>query len=84
MSSKTLPEVRKSRLPYIDRSREMAWLAEHEQEYAGQWVLLWENRLIAHGADLVPLRDKALAEGIDRPLVVHCRTWFGPVTGGWL
>ena len=84
MSSKTLPEVRKSRLPYIDRSREMAWLAEHEQEYAGQWVLLWENRLIAHGADLLPLRDKALAEGIDRPLVVHCRTWFGPVTGGWL
>ncbi len=84
MSTKTLPEARKSRLPYIDRSREMAWLAEHEQEYAGQWVLLWENRLIAHGADLLPLRDKALAEGIDRPLVVHCRTWFGPVTGGWL
>jgi hypothetical protein len=84
MSSKTLPEVRKSKLPYIDRSREMAWLEEHEQEYAGQWVLLWGDRLVAHGDDLLPLRDKALAEGIDRPLVVHCRTWFGPVMGGWL
>jgi hypothetical protein len=79
MTSKSLPEMRKSRLPYIDRSREMAWVVEHEQEYAGQWVLLWEDRLIAHGDDLLPLRDKALAEGIDRPFVVHCRTWFGPV-----
>lgn len=84
MSTKTLPEVRKSKLPYIDRSREMAWLQEHEQEYAGQWVLLWQDRLIAHGDDPLPLRETALAEGIDRPLVVHCRTWFGPVMGGWL
>jgi hypothetical protein len=79
MTSKSLPEVRKSRLPYIDRSREMAWLAEHEQEYAGQWVLLCGDRLIAHGDDVIPLRDTALAEGIDVPFVVHCRTWFGPV-----
>lgn len=84
MSTKILPEVRKSTLPYIDRSREMAWLAEHEEEYAGQWVLLWGDRLVAHGDDLLALRDKALTEGIDRPLVVHCRTWFGPVMGGWL
>ncbi len=86
MVTKTRPEVRKASIPYIDRSREMKWLAEHEQEYSGQWVLLWEGRLIAHGNgnDLLALRDKALAEGINRPFVVHCRTWFGPVMGGWL
>lgn len=84
MSTKTPPEIRKSSIPYIDRSLEMKWLAEHEREYAGQWVLLWGDRLIAHGDELLPLREKARAEGIDRPLVVHCRTWFGPVTGGWL
>ena len=32
MSTKTLPEVRKSKLSYIDRSREMAWLDKHEKE----------------------------------------------------
>ena len=79
MAQKTLPKVRKSSRPYIERSREMAWLAAHEREYAGRWVILCGDRLIAHGDDLLPLRDKALAEGIDRPLVVHCRTWFGPL-----
>jgi len=57
----------------------MAWLEKHEQEYAGQWVLLCGDHLIAHGDDVIPLRDRALAEGIDVPFVVHCRTWFGPV-----
>ena len=40
MSSKTLPEVRKSKIPYIDRSRELAWLTAHEKQYAGEWVFL--------------------------------------------
>jgi hypothetical protein len=40
MSSNTLPEVRKSTRPYIDRTRELAWLAAHEKQYAGEWVLL--------------------------------------------
>lgn len=86
MTTKARPRVRRVSAPYIDRSREMKWLAEDEQEYAGQWVLLWEDRLIAHGDgdDLLAMRDKALAEGIDLPSLVHCRTWFGPVMGGWL
>ena len=42
MSTKTRPEVRKASIPYIDRSHEMAWLAEDERELAGQWVVLWE------------------------------------------
>ena len=83
MSSETLPEAQTARLHYIDRSREMAWLSEHEPEYAGEWVILWEDRLIGHGDDPKPIIEKAHAEGIDRPLIVHCKREFGPSMGGW-
>ena len=83
MSTNTLPEVRRSRLPHIDRSREMAWLSEHEPEYAGEWVVLWEGRLIGHGEDPKPIIQRAHAEGIARPLIVHCKREFGPSLGGW-
>ncbi|MEK6301951.1 MAG: DUF5678 domain-containing protein [Acidobacteriota bacterium] len=82
MSTKTLPEVRKSRLPYGDRSRETAWIAEHWREYAGEWVLLDEDRLIAHGDDPLPFREKARAEGINIYLV-HLPKNDAPFTGGW-
>jgi Family of unknown function (DUF5678) len=84
MTGKTLPQVRKARLPYIDRSREMAWIAAHQEEYAGQWVVLFGDQLIGHGDDPVPILEKARQEGIDRPLVVHLRKETGPFTGGWL
>ncbi len=84
MTEKTLPQVRKARLPYIDRSREMVWLAEHEREYAGQWVVLDGDRLLGHGDDPRPIVEKARSEGIEQPLVVHVRKEFGPSMGGWL
>jgi Family of unknown function (DUF5678) len=84
MAEKTLPQVRKARLPYIDRSREMAWVAEHQEEYAGQWVVLDGDRLIGHGDDPVPIVEKARQEGIDRPLIMHLRKETGPFMGGWL
>jgi hypothetical protein len=92
MEEKTLPQVRKARLPYIDRSREMAWIAEHEDEYAGQWVALDGDRLIAHGEDPIPFKEIARAEGVERPFIVHIERPFivhiqeetGPFLGGWL
>ena len=84
MSTKSLPEVRNSKLRYIDRSREMAWLENHEQEYAGHWVVLWGDRLIGSGGDPKPFIEKAHSEGIERPLIIHCRREFGPSMGGWL
>jgi len=84
MTSKTLPEVRKSTRPSIDRSRELAWLAAHEEEYAGQWVFLDGDRLVAHADDPVRFREIATAEGIDVPFIVHARKERGPFMGGWL
>ncbi|MFL6277784.1 MAG: DUF5678 domain-containing protein [Blastocatellia bacterium] len=84
MQDKTLPQVRKARLPYIDRSREMAWIAAHQEEYAGQWVFLDGDRLVAHGDDPLPFKEIARAIGIDRPFIVHIQRETGPSMGGWL
>ena len=84
MEEKTLPQVRKARLPYIDRSREMAWIAEHTHEYAGQWVALDGDRLIAHGDDPIPFKEIARAQGVERPFIVHMQKETGPFLGGWL
>jgi hypothetical protein len=84
MVQKTLPGVRKASRPNIDRSRELAWLAAHRQEYAGQWVVLEGERLIGHGDDPRPIVDEARAEGIECPFVVHLRAESGPVMGAWL
>ncbi len=39
------------RVPQPDRSREMRWIKEHREEYAGQWVALDGAKLLAHGTD---------------------------------
>ena len=40
-----------NRVPQPDRSREMLWIKEHREEYAGQWVALNGDQLLAHGTD---------------------------------
>ena len=84
MAEKTLPQVRKASRPYIDRSREMAWIAAHQEEYAGQWVFLDGDRLVAYGHDPLPFKEIARAEGIETPFIVHMPKETGPSMGGWL
>ncbi|MEW6211950.1 MAG: DUF5678 domain-containing protein [Acidobacteriota bacterium] len=81
MAEKTLPQVRKARLPYIDRSREMAWIAEHWREYPDQWVALDGDRLIAHGDDPIPFKEIARAQGAERPLIAHLQKDDGSIYG---
>src|SRR5438874_13045379 len=38
-------------MPVSDSKREVQWLAAHAREYAGQWVALDGDKLIAHGPD---------------------------------
>jgi hypothetical protein len=54
--------IRRTGLP-PDRSRERAWLAAHRDEYAGQWVAIEGERLIAHGAELADVRREAQEAG---------------------
>lgn len=65
-------EPSKKRLEPIqtpDRTREMRWLKDHGRQYAGQWVALDGDRLIAHGADAKAVFAAAKADGAFMPLV---------------
>lgn len=39
------------RVPAEDRTAELSWIAAHTTDYAGQWVALSGNQLLAHHAD---------------------------------
>jgi hypothetical protein len=46
-----------------DISAERRWLAEHRDEYVGEWVALNGAMLISHGVDLKTVRAEAKAAG---------------------
>lgn len=66
------------------RSAEMKWLAEHEAEYAGQWVALDGDRLLAYGNDPKQLFVEARAMGVENPFVVHAEDPRQAQWGGWV
>lgn len=47
----------------------MRWIAEHRSEYAGQWVALDGDRLIAHGYEHDEVWAAAQADGAYLPMV---------------
>jgi len=54
-----------------DMSKDMKWLAEHRSEYAGKWVAIYEDHLIAAcdtAAEAYKLKDKA---GFPQTLVTY-------------
>ncbi len=65
----TPPKKKLEPIPTPDRSREMQWLHDHAREYAGQWVALDGDRLIAHGPDAKAVFAAARADGAYMPLV---------------
>ncbi|MGH9755146.1 MAG: DUF5678 domain-containing protein [Blastocatellia bacterium] len=46
-----------------DFTADRQWLADHRDEYAGQWVALKYGRLISHGADFRVVHAEAKAAG---------------------
>jgi hypothetical protein len=58
-------------LPLPDQQGALKWLVEHGPEYAGQWVALDGNRLIAHGATDEEVWAAAEASGTYLPLVTR-------------
>jgi plasmid stability protein len=66
-----LPRVLAKNLPVKDRSREAQWLQAHRDEYAGQWVALEGERLIASGDDLKQVANAARRLGAPDALMMR-------------
>ena len=57
--------------PLPDQKAIARWLSEHSREYAGQWVALDGDRLIANGSNREEVRRAADESGAYLPLVTH-------------
>ena len=66
-----------------DRSRELAWLMKNQGDYAGQWVALDGDELIAHGYDLKQVSEEAKAKGINDPIFAHAEDSNALPFAGW-
>ncbi len=53
-----------------DMSRDMKWLSEHHQEYAGKWVAVYEDRLIASGENANEVHAAADRAGLPQTLII--------------
>jgi hypothetical protein len=74
------------RVPAIsvpDSASEMRWLSQHQREYAGRWVALDGDRLIAHGTDAGDVYAAAEADGAHLPLVTFIEDPDNRVTILW-
>jgi hypothetical protein len=60
--------------PDRERRRELQWIKEHRQEYAGQYVALEGDRLVAHGDVLKEVMQQARANGGGQPLFHRMET----------
>jgi hypothetical protein len=58
-------------VPSKDRTLEYQWLAEHSREFAGKWVALEGDQMIACGARGAKVLAEARAKGVDRPFLVQ-------------
>lgn len=56
-------------IPEPDPEPNRRWMAAHRGEYAGQWVALDGDRLIAHGRNAKEIFTAAHADGAYLPLV---------------
>jgi len=57
--------------PARDRNREVKWIADNRSAYAGQWVAVEGDRLVAADMDARKVFIAAKAAGIQIPFVVH-------------
>jgi Family of unknown function (DUF5678) len=58
-------------VPGRDRKREVKWIADNRSAYAGQWVAVEGDRLVAADMDALKVFIAAKAAGIEIPFMVH-------------
>ena len=61
-----LPPIQ--RVKSKDRTREFKWLDQHWREYAGHWVAVEGDVLVAHGFDADKFFAEVKASGVTDPL----------------
>jgi excisionase family DNA binding protein len=52
-----------------DMSKDMKWLSEHRHEYAGKWVAVYEDRLVASGNNAKEVYAEADRVGLPQTMV---------------
>lgn len=79
------PPLPPSEEPDPFRRREMRWLSEpdHQEKYAGQYVALWGDTLVAHGTDAGNVLATARALGKPRALMARVDALDELPFGGW-
>lgn len=67
----------------IDRKREMEWLKENREKFAGEWVALDGNRLLSHGIDAKEVYEAARQEGVEIPFLAQVEPLDQLPFAGW-
>ncbi len=65
------PRILAKNLPIKDRASEVEWLQKHRDEYAGQWIALDGEKLIASGDDLKQVVSTARRLGVPGALMMR-------------
>lgn len=68
--------------PVVDLTREWQWIEDHKDEYAGQWVALEGDRLVAASSVQQEVFDMLKTANAKRPLIHRISspndlTWIG-------
>lgn len=69
--------------PDPNRQLEYAWLKKHSDEYAGQYVALSGNQLVAAAPSLKELYQLVGQSNVYRPFFVRIEAEDEPPFGGW-
>ena len=65
------------------RGQELEWVRTHRDEYAGQWLALDGDQLIAAGSNAGAVLEEARSKGVLRPFLVHVPELDDVPFGGW-
>jgi len=69
--------------PALDCSRELRWVAEHRDEFLGEWVALEGDRLLSHGRNAKEVYETARNSGVRAPVLVQVNPVDDLRFGGW-
>jgi hypothetical protein len=65
------------------KARRLAWIQANREEYAGLYVALDDDRLVATGKTLPEAAHKAKHAGVEKPFLVRLTSETEVVFGGW-